>query len=168
MGLAILLGAVFLYWHLDSRVVAIKATIAINASTEMAQAIPLLSAIARASERQLKLLELVAIPLAVSLIAAAVLLRVDREFTSQLAEYSDARDSLADIEDEVQNKAKRLDGALAEGMRGQPLLDLHKDLIHCQAMALHRFIDLDDRFARLIRARFVPAPTKKRRKRDDE
>lgn len=106
-------------------------------------------------EYQLKLLELVTIPLAVSMIAAALFARVDRVYQARVVEYEERRATLHERQQKLAEDDELLDEELKNGARGQGVIDRYRALSKRYLNSIDEHFDVLDDFSDLIRPRLV-------------
>lgn len=124
-----------------------------------------LKTLATAQEYQSKLLEIVTIPLAVSIIAAALFGRVDRAYQARVVEYEDRKYALHAQETDLVEEEKTLLEDLASGVRGQGMIDRYKAILEKRfRLGDEHWYILDD-FSDLIQARLVRRVDRLRRRR---
>lgn len=119
-----------------------------------------LSEIANGQERQIKLLELVTIPLAVALISTALFARADREFSAKVTAYSKRCKELLHLERDLGSIEAQLVNELTTGLRGRELLNRWENLRATRNRLLDRRMDVLDDFENLIESELVPPPEK--------
>lgn len=106
-------------------------------------------------EYQLKLLELVTIPLAVSMIAAALFARVDRVYQARVVGYEERRATLYERQQKLAEDEELLEEDLKNGARGQGVIDRYRALSKRYLDLIDEHFDLVDDFSDLIRPRIV-------------
>lgn len=124
VGVALLLSSVSYYWHIDDEVLAEKKILAAaqKKASNMAEIEEKRTRINKLSdqyeemiqskERVFKLIELIVIPLAVSVIAASLLLRVDLNFASRMKQFGLRFKRLKEHENVLQEARRELIDAL--------------------------------------------------------
>lgn len=125
-----------------------------------------LMALALADERIAKLLELVQIPIAVSLIASSLFARADHVFNAKVNEYDERYAELEEREREIEEEDDALGRDLAEGVRGQGVIDRWKQIRLKRLDLFDAREDLQDDFRGLIDARLVRGSVRKPRRRN--
>ncbi|MCX2864608.1 hypothetical protein OOZ63_22510 [Paucibacter sp. PLA-PC-4] len=110
---------------------------------------------AEANDRQTKLLELVTIPLAVSLIASAFFAKADRAFQAKATEFEGRQSELEQREGALVEDEAALIRDLISGLRGQGVIDRHEGILEKRKdLNFDHWFLLDD-YRDLLNARLV-------------
>ncbi|AMP12300.1 hypothetical protein CPter291_0004 [Collimonas pratensis] len=123
-------------------------------------AVYVLTAIGRANEFLAKLIELVTIPLAVSLIAAALIAKADINFQARIKRYRKNCEKLADLEAKVEIAEQEFERCLDANARGKILLDAREKLSYLRTQVREHRWQIFDEFQPLIDADFVESPNR--------
>lgn len=152
MGLGLLVGFVLLNWQLDNA----NSRLARNAIEPAAsQSAALFSAIVQGNLWEMKLIELIGIPLAVSLVTTALTIKVDRELIEEQRKFERRSEEISRIEHEIQNLEIEIEDALKSGLRGAELTKRWKDLRALKDQRLREKWDIQDDFETLIDSNLV-------------
>ncbi|MFJ2988187.1 hypothetical protein ACIPF8_09995 [Collimonas sp. NPDC087041] len=123
-------------------------------------AVHVLTAVGRANEFLTKLIELVTIPLAVSLIAAALIAKADINFQARIKRYQKKCEKLADLEAKVEIAEQEFERCLDVKARGKILLDAREKLSYLRTQAREHRWKIFDEFQPLIDTDFVEPPNR--------
>jgi len=156
-GLVILVGAYFVTLTLNGQAKDALSTSELALKQGDVRAGEVLKALAEADEHQSKLLELVTIPLALSLIATALFSNADRAFQAKINEYEERRSEIERREFEIDEEDDAFEKDLDNGIRGKDLLDRHKTIRRKRLDLFNERDELWDDYSELIEARLVPS-----------
>lgn len=117
-----------------------------------------------ANERQTKLLELVTIPLAVSLIASSLFARADRAFQAKVVEFEERKAELEQRERDVTDEEAGLVDDLTSGLRGQSVIDRRNAISEKRSAITFEHWKLLDDYGDLLSARLVRRVERKKRR----
>nr|CBA26739.1 hypothetical protein Csp_H40090 [Curvibacter putative symbiont of Hydra magnipapillata] len=123
-GLGFLLLCIFvlLSWHLDQSNSVAQRALERSVERNDTNAITTIAAAIQGQQWELKLIELIGIPLAVSLLTTALSNKVDHEYGAKLLEFEKYRDELAALAEEIKGLETELIAALESGLRGKELI----------------------------------------------
>ncbi len=158
-GLAILIAAYAAHIYLSNNVANTLKFLdrpPIPLSTDQ---IHVFTATAQGNQNLAKLLELLTIPLAVSLIAAALFAKADIDLGKKLERYRGHCQELAGFEEKIEVAEQDLIRVLHEGERGKPLLEKTNALRDLRHHARWLREEILDEFRPLIEAAVVPRPS---------
>jgi hypothetical protein len=125
------------------------------------EALSVFAATAQSDDGLAKLIELVTIPLAVSLIAAALFGKADLEFEATKKRYQRNCERLSQLESELDAAAQRFEASLEAGVRGQSLLTEWHALRARRNEMIFARNELLEEFQPLIDASIVDPPLRK-------
>ncbi|MFZ6720531.1 hypothetical protein [Undibacterium sp. Ji49W] len=113
-----------------------------------------------AHESLAKLIELVTIPLAVSLIAAALIIKADVEFTREIRNYAKAKNKILVLEDELSVREENFEERVKNGERGIDFLKEWDEIKRLRHHIRFEYKYLYEDHGELLEANAVDEPKK--------
>ncbi len=154
-GFLLLSLSVWLSWHLDQAIYLDQKMLEQARQVDNTDAVAAIAATLQGQQWQLKLIELIGIPLAVSLLVTAFTLKVDKEYGITLLELEECRNELATQQQAIEFVKQEFSQALEGGLLGGGLLKRRDDLTTRQLEQLDRVWDVLDKFEPLIKSKMV-------------
>lgn len=160
LGIGLLAISFAMYLYLDVEIAAKKLTLQDSTLTLPPNFKEFTLSLIASSEKLQKLYEFLSIPIAVSLIGAALLAKADASLQDEVARFQDRSERLRSQEAQLSTSVLELLAMIDTGARGQPLLDKANRVRELRGAYTDSHLDLLDDFEHLFSASVVKRPRK--------